>query len=82
MLSEHWHCHSLPSPGEGGSRATSALTRVFAALWRAGWGELLRFAIHPTPLASASLRQATLPLQGRVDGVCCSARVSKEVSHA
>src|SRR5260221_10881153 len=43
-MEQHLSLHQTrrpPSPGGGGSRAISAFTRVFDALWRAGWGELL-----------------------------------------
>jgi hypothetical protein len=44
----------------GGRRAVSALTRVFDALWRAGWGSLLlTISLTPTP---------TLPLSGGGSG--------------
>src|SRR6185437_17143189 len=52
---------SYPSPARGGWRAISAFTRVFDALWRAGWG--LRAAERrPHPFG---LRPNTLPLRGR-----------------
>ena len=37
-----------------------------------GWGERLKLKAHPTPPTFASLRRATLPLQGRVKKECAS----------
>ena len=60
-----------PSPGGGGS--TPSVSDA------AGWGEFCRKKVHPTPLASL----ATLPLQGRVNGVRGSAnKNNEEQSHA
>ena len=53
----------IPSPAcEGGWRAVSAFTRVFDALWRAGWGVV---SIMGDPTRPLTLFAVTLPFQGR-----------------
>src|SRR5215469_15985702 len=53
----------LPLEGGGRPRERSERGRVGVI----GSAQAMSFVYHPTPLASASLRRATLPLQGRVD---------------
>src|SRR5436190_16208716 len=70
---EACNLRASPSPGGGGSRAISALTRVCDSLWRAGWGDLLcqdkESSHHPGSHLATLDVSPPHPLQGRVKRV-------------